>query len=69
MVGGIENRAESMPKTRKSHPPSLKVKVGVEAIKAQDGRPDRADVRRPPDSVWSENWNCLNSCGFGSFRH
>src|ERR1700745_718313 len=35
MVGGIENRGESMPKTRKSHPPSLKAKVAVEAIRAQ----------------------------------
>src|SRR6266576_3586393 len=34
MVGGIENRGESMPKTRKSHPPSLKARVAVEAIKA-----------------------------------
>jgi transposase len=34
MEGGIENRGESMPKTRKSHPPSLKAKVAVEAIKA-----------------------------------
>src|SRR5438034_10354953 len=34
MLGGIENRGESMPKTRKSHPPSLKAKVAVEAIKA-----------------------------------
>ena len=34
MEGGIENEGESMPKTRKSHPPSLKAKVAVEAIKA-----------------------------------
>jgi transposase len=34
MVGGIENRGESMPQTRKSHPPSLKARVAVEAIKA-----------------------------------
>src|SRR5438477_12206957 len=34
MVGGIENGGESLPKTRKSHPPSLKAKVAVEAIKA-----------------------------------
>src|SRR5216683_5578406 len=34
MVGGIENEGESMPGTRKSHPPSLKAKVAVEAIKA-----------------------------------
>jgi transposase len=34
MVGGIENEGESMPKTRKIHPPSLKAKVAVEAIKA-----------------------------------
>jgi transposase-like protein len=34
MVGGIENEGESMPRTRKSHPPSLKAKVAVEAIKA-----------------------------------
>src|SRR5579871_5519039 len=34
MVGGIENRGELMPRTRKSHPPSLKAKVAVEAIKA-----------------------------------
>jgi transposase-like protein len=34
MVGGIENGGESMPRTRKSHPPSLKAKVAVEAIKA-----------------------------------
>jgi hypothetical protein len=34
MVGGIENEGESVPKSRKSHPPSLKAKVAVEAIKA-----------------------------------
>ena len=35
MVGGIENdEGESMPQIRKSHPPSLKAKVAVEAIKA-----------------------------------
>src|SRR5712692_2736849 len=34
MVGGIEDEGESMPKTRKSHPPSLKAKVAAEAIKA-----------------------------------
>jgi len=34
MVDGIENEGESMPRTRKSHPPSLKAKVAVEAIKA-----------------------------------
>src|SRR6516164_9736348 len=34
MVGGIENEGESMPRTRKSHPPSLKARVAVEAIKA-----------------------------------
>jgi transposase-like protein len=34
MVGGIENEGESMPRTRKSHPPSVKAKVAVEAIKA-----------------------------------
>jgi hypothetical protein len=34
MEGGIENEGESMPKTRKSHPPSLKAKVAVEAILA-----------------------------------
>jgi transposase-like protein len=33
MVGGIENEGESMPRTRKSHPPSLKAKVAIEAIK------------------------------------
>jgi transposase len=33
MVGGIENKGESMPRTRKSHPPSLKARVAVEAIK------------------------------------
>src|ERR1700682_770764 len=34
MVGGIGNEGESMPRTRKSRPPSLKAKVAVEAIKA-----------------------------------
>jgi transposase-like protein len=34
MVGGIENKGETMPRTRKSHPPSLKAKVAIEAIKA-----------------------------------
>src|SRR5580700_7272353 len=34
MVGGIENEGESMPRTRKNHPPSLKAKVAVEAIRA-----------------------------------
>jgi transposase-like protein len=33
MVGGIENEGEPMPRTRKSHPPSLKANVAVEAIK------------------------------------
>jgi transposase len=33
MVGGIENEGESMPRIRKSHPPSLKAKVAIEAIK------------------------------------
>src|ERR1700686_187698 len=33
MVGGIENEGESMPRTRKNHPPSLKAKV-AEAIRA-----------------------------------
>jgi transposase-like protein len=33
MVGSIENQGESMPRTRKSHPPILKAKVAVEAIK------------------------------------
>ncbi len=50
MVGGIENEGESMPQTRKSHPPSLKAKVRRRGHQgAQDGRPDRADIRRPPD--------------------
>jgi transposase len=35
MVGGIENEGESMPRTRKNHPPSLKAKVAIEAIKGQ----------------------------------
>src|ERR1022692_3991817 len=34
MVGGVENEGESMPRTRKSHPPSLKAKVAIEAIRA-----------------------------------
>jgi transposase len=29
------NEGESMPRTRKNHPPSLKAKVAIEAIKAQ----------------------------------
>jgi transposase len=33
MVGGIEIEEESMPRSRKSHPPSLKAKVAIEAIK------------------------------------
>ena len=33
MVGGIENEGDSMPRTRKNHPPSLKAKVAIEAIK------------------------------------
>jgi transposase len=32
-VGGIENGGESMPRTRKNHPPGLKARVAVEAIK------------------------------------
>jgi len=35
MGGGIENEGESMPRTRKNHPPSPKAKVAVEAIKTQ----------------------------------
>jgi hypothetical protein len=35
MVGGIENEGESMPRIRKSHAPSLKARVTVEAIKAR----------------------------------
>jgi uncharacterized damage-inducible protein DinB len=37
MVGGIENEGESMPRTRKSHPPSLKARVAIEAIKGHNG--------------------------------
>src|ERR1700749_512459 len=33
MVGGIENEGESMARTRKNHPPSLKAKVAVEATR------------------------------------
>jgi transposase-like protein len=33
IVGGIENEGEPMPRARKSHPPSLKAKVAVEAIR------------------------------------
>ena len=32
MVGGIENEGESMPRTRKSRPPSLKAKVELETL-------------------------------------
>jgi transposase len=35
VVGGIENEGEPMPRTRKSHPPSLKAKVALEAVKGQ----------------------------------
>src|ERR1051325_6767515 len=35
MGGGIENEGESMPRTRKNHPPSVKAKFAVEAIKAR----------------------------------
>jgi transposase len=35
VVVGIENEGDPMPKTRKTHPPALKAKVAVEAIKAQ----------------------------------
>jgi transposase-like protein len=33
MESGIENEGEPMPRTRKNHPPSLKAKVAVEAIR------------------------------------
>jgi hypothetical protein len=33
-VGGIENGGWSIPRTRKSHPSSVKAKVAIEAIKA-----------------------------------
>jgi len=33
MVVGIENEGEAMPRIRKNHPPSLKAKVVIEAIK------------------------------------
>ncbi len=33
VVGGIENEGESMPRTPKSHPPNVKAKVALEAIK------------------------------------
>jgi hypothetical protein len=33
MVGGVKNEGESMPRTRKNHPPTLKAKVAVEAIR------------------------------------
>ena len=39
-----------MPRTRKNHPPSLKARVAVEALKAhKTADADRADVRRPSD--------------------
>ena len=41
-----------MPRTRKSRPPSLKAKVEVENHpSAQNGSPDRADVRACPTQV------------------
>src|ERR1035441_1686561 len=43
MVGGIENEGEAMPRTRKSHQPSLKAKVAVEAVEAI----------KAPNQVWS----------------
>jgi hypothetical protein len=46
MVGGIENEGESMPRTRKSHPPSLKAKVAVEAIKAHKTALDNVFIER-----------------------
>ncbi len=40
-----------MPKTRKSHPPSLKAKVAVEAIKAHKTAAQIAQMfRGPPDA-------------------
>jgi len=33
MVWRHENRRRKMPQTRKNHPPSLKAKVAIEAIK------------------------------------
>src|SRR5262245_51833331 len=50
MVGGIENEGESMPRTRKNHPPSLKAKVAIEAIKAQKTTTQISpNVRRSPN--------------------
>jgi hypothetical protein len=56
MVGGIENEGESMPRTRKSRPPSLKAKVEVETIRAhKTAVPDRSDVRVRPRSAAGRN--------------
>src|SRR5215467_5040248 len=50
MVGGIENEGESMPRTRKNHPPSLKAKVAIEAIKDQKTTTQISpNVRRSPN--------------------
>jgi hypothetical protein len=38
MVGGIENEGESMPRTRKSHPPSLKAKLIFYTMAAEVAR-------------------------------
>jgi transposase-like protein len=44
MVGGIENEGESMPRTRKNHPPSLKAKVAVEAIRGHKTAAEIAQI-------------------------
>jgi transposase-like protein len=58
MVGGIENDESPMPRTRKNHPPSLKAKIAVEAIKAQKTTTQISQmfgVHRPPDCR-TMNW-------------
>src|SRR6201987_3241220 len=52
MVGGIDNKGETMPRTRKSHPPSLKAKVAVEAIKPHKTTAQSAQMFGiPPNQV------------------
>ena len=59
-----------MPRTRKSHPPSLKAKVAVEAIKAHKTAAQIAQgcsaSTRPRSAAWGENRDGLICAVFAS---
>jgi hypothetical protein len=68
-MGGIENEGKPMPRTRKSHPPSLKAKVAIEEIKEHKTTAQIAQMvsARPRQGGRNRRWLSAG-CAVGNGR-